>query len=72
METTLKTLTGDKLISFTEDTMNIFYGDKIVLSLSKNGEIRIKSKLIDVDQEVVYGVRELLKNLERGSVIEHA
>ena len=71
MTTTLTNLGGDKLISFVENAMHIYYGDKVVLSLFKDGEIHIKSKLIDVDQEVVYGVRELLKNLERGSIKEN-
>lgn len=63
-------MTGDKLASFSDNGIDIYYGGKIVISLEKNGEIRINSKHVATDTEVVYGIRELLKNLERGSVKE--
>jgi hypothetical protein len=66
----LTTFEGSKLARFSDEALEIFNGDKVVLKLKKSGEIYIKEKLVDVDVEVLYGIRELLKSIERGNTTE--
>lgn len=64
----LTTRDGTKLARYRDEGLDIFVGDTVVMRLEKNGSIYIKNQIVSIDVEAVYGVRELLKNLERDNV----
>ena len=65
--TKLTTLDGTLLSKHDQDGFTICYGGKDVLRFEKTGVILVEGVLVAQNRTAVYGLRELLKNIESGN-----
>lgn len=67
---TLTTLDGNKLAKFRDNGLDILFNNRVVMRFEKTGQIFIDGKMVAINVAAIYGLRELLKNLERGLIKE--
>ena len=70
MLNTLATMDGSKLARINNDGLEIFFDNRVIMRFEKTGQIFIDGHMVAINVAAVYGLRELLKNLERGRVLE--
>jgi hypothetical protein len=67
---TLVTKDGTKVAVYHDDGFDILLNDEVVFGFDKQGNIFVNGEIVATDIKAVYGIRECIKQIDRGNLKE--